>query len=82
MEAVGLTYEAFRLRQKPTALAVGLRSSLDKSPGDGTTVTSATIVPSPGDLPAPGGDPTAKAVGYWQIQKITLRFSLASDKLL
>jgi hypothetical protein len=25
--------------------------------------------------------PTALAVGYWQIRKITLRFNLASDKL-
>jgi hypothetical protein len=37
----------------------GFAVTLDKSPGDGRTVPSATIVPSPGDLPATGDDPTA-----------------------
>jgi hypothetical protein len=44
----------------------GFAIDLDKSPGHGRTGPSATIVPSPGDLPERGDDPTAKAVGYWQ----------------
>jgi hypothetical protein len=44
----------------------GFAVIFDKSPGDGRTVPSATIVPSPGDLPETEDDPTAEAVGYWQ----------------
>jgi hypothetical protein len=58
-------------RQERLSLPIAHRFSggfaviFDKSPGDGRTVPSATIVPSPGDLPATGRDPPLKQ-GYGQ----------------
>jgi arylsulfate sulfotransferase len=58
----------------------GIAVFSDESPGDGRTTPSATVVPSPGDLPATGDDPTAKAVGFLQRRRRS-RFSLVLNWL-